>query len=156
MVNAKRQAVGHGRRLKKMPRKYTQITPQIVEKAKKYLADDRNFSKAEVARLVGISDHSLARIIAGHYDEPKTEEATPKSTQQEKHITEIPYERLEHLMRCECFVSEMFSVAVKSDKDEDELYFPRHWMNNMCDRYFPNKKEEVLQKLNEADYDTYA
>lgn len=136
-----------------MPRSYTKITPQIVEKAKKYLADERNFSKAEVARLTGISDHSLQRIIAGQYDDPETKPITAS----QKNITEIPYEKLEYLIRCECFVSEMFSVAVKSDKDEDELYFPRHWMNNMCDRYFPNKKEEVLTKLNEEQsIDTYA
>lgn len=136
-----------------MPRKYTKITPQIVKKAKEYLADNRNFSKAEVARLVGISDHSLQRIVQGYYDQPveqqNTETQAVDSNQDSKarNITEIPYEQLEYLIKCECFVSELFSVAVMSDKDEDELYFPRRYVNNMCDRYFPERKAQKLREL---------
>lgn len=141
-----------------MPRKYTKITPQIVEKVNKYLADDRGFSKVEVARLVGISEHSVQRIVQGYYDQPteqqNTETQVVDSNQDSKarNITEIPYEQLEYLIKCECFVSEMFSVAITSDKGEDELYFPRHYINNMCDRYFPNRKAQKLREL----YDTNA
>ena len=108
-----------------MPRKYTKITPQIIEKVKKYLADDRGFSKVEVARLVGISDHSVQRIAQGYYDQPveqqNTETQVADSNQDSKarNITEIPYEQLEYLIKCECFVSEMFSIAIASDKAED-------------------------------------
>lgn len=134
-----------------MPRKYTRITPEIIEKTKKYLADDRNFSKTEVARLVGISDHSLQRIVQGYYDQPvedkETQVVDSNQDSKAKTITEIPYEQLEYLIKCECFISEMFSVAVTSDKDEDELYFPRHHMNNMCDRYFPDRKAQKLREL---------
>lgn len=136
-----------------MPRKYTKITPQIIEKVKKYLADDRGFSKVEVARLVGISDHSLTRIVQGYYDQPveqqNTETQVADSNQDSKarNITEIPYEQLEYLIKCECFVSEMFSIAIASDKDEDELYFPRHYINNMCDRYFPERKAQRLREI---------
>ena len=136
-----------------MPRKYTKITPQIVEKVKKYLADDRGFSKTEVARLVGISDNSLKRIVQGYYDQPveqqNTETQVADSNQDSKarHITEIPYEQLEYLIKCECFVSEMFSIAIASDKNEDELYFPRHYIDSMCDRYFPDRKAQKLREL---------
>lgn len=134
-----------------MPRKYTKITPQIIEKVKKYLADDRGFSKVEVARLVGISDHSVLRIAQGYYDQPveNTETQVADSNQDSKarNITEIPYEQLEYLIKCECFVSEMFSIAIASDKAEDELYFPRHYINNMCDRYFPERKAQKLKEL---------
>lgn len=133
-----------------MPRKYTRITPEIIEKTKKYLADDRNFSKIEVARLVGISEHSLQRIVQGYYDQPvenKTQVVDSNQDSKAKTITEIPYEQLEYLIKCECFISEMFSVAVASDKDEDELYFPRHHVNNMCDRYFPDRKAQKLREL---------
>lgn len=134
-----------------MPRKYTKITPQIIEKVKKYLADDRGFSKVEVARLVGISDHSVLRIAQGYYEQPveNTETQVADSNQDSKarNITEIPYEQLEYLIKCECFVSEMFSIAIASDKAEDELYFPRHYINNMCDRYFPERKAQKLKEL---------
>ena len=139
-----------------MPRKYTKITPQIIEKVKKYLADDRGFSKVEVARLVGISEHSVQRIVQGYYDQPveNTETQVVDSNQNPKarNITEIPYEQLEYLIKCECFISEMFSIAITSDKAEDELYFPRHYINNMCDRYFPDRKAQKLREL----YDTNA
>lgn len=134
-----------------MPRKYTKITPQIIEKVKKYLADDRGFSKVEVARLVGISEHSVQRIVQGYYDQPveNTETQVVDSNQDSKarNITEIPYEQLEYLIKCECFISEMFSIAITSDKAEDELYFPRHYINNMCDRYFPDRKAQKLREL---------
>lgn len=136
-----------------MPRKYTKITPQVIEKTRKYLADDRNFSKAEVARLVGISEHSIQRIVQGYYDPPveqqNTETQQMDSNQNSKaYVTEIPFEKLEFLMKCECFINEMFDIAVLSDKDEDELYFPRHYMNNMCDQYFSDRKAQKLRSLN--------
>lgn len=134
-----------------MPRRYTKITPQIVEKVKKYLADDRGFSKVEVARLVGISDHSVQRIVQGYYDQPventETQVADSNQNSEARNITEIPYEQLEYLIKCECFVSEMFNIAIASDKAEDELYFPRHYIDNMCDRYFPDKKAQKLREL---------
>lgn len=134
-----------------MPRKYTRVTPQIIEKVNKYLADDRNFSKAEVARLVGISDNTLTRIVQGYYDQPventETQVVDSNKDSKAKTITEIPYEQLEYLIKCECFVSEMFSIAITSDKDEYELYFPRHYLNNMCDRYFPDRKAQKLREL---------
>jgi len=145
-----------------MPRKrsYVKITEEIVAKTKKYLNDDRNFSKAEVAMLVGISEHSVTRIAAGEYDKPAEEERNISTAPYTEYVTEIPYDRLAFLMRCECFINEMFSVAVKSDKDEGELYFPRHHMNNMCDRYFPETKQETLRNLDEinsvSSYDTNA
>ena len=136
-----------------MPRKYTKITPQIIEKVKKYLADDRGFSKTEVARLVGISDNSLTKIVQGYYDQPvekqntETQQIDSNQDSKARNITEIPYEQLEYLIKCECFISEMFSIAITSDKDEDELYFPRHYINNMCDRYFPDRKAQKLREL---------
>lgn len=142
-----------------MPRKYTKITPEIIEKVNKYLADDRGFSKIEVARLVGISEHSVQRIVQGHYDQPvekqntATQQADSNQDSEAKTITEIPFERLEHLIKCECFIEEMFTVAMLSDKDDTALYFPRGFMNNMCDRYFPDKKAEKLRYLM---YDTNA
>ena len=137
-----------------MPRKYTKITPEIIEKVKKYLADDRGFSKVEVARLVGISEHSVQRIVQGYYDQSvETQQADSNQDSEAKTITEIPFERLEHLIKCECFIEEMFSVALMSDKDDTALYFPRGFMNNMCDRYFPDKKAEKLRYLM---YDTNA
>lgn len=142
-----------------MPRKYTKITPQIIEKVRKYLADDRGFSKIEVARLVGISEHSVQRIVQGYYDQPveqqntETQAVDSNQDSEAKTITEIPFERLEHLIKCECFIEEMFTVAMLSDKDDTALYFPRGHMNNMCDRYFPDKKAEKLRYL---IYDTNA
>lgn len=140
-----------------MPRKYTKITPQIIEKVRKYLADDRGFNKIEVARLVGISEHSVQRIVQGYYDQPVENTATQavdsNQDSEAKTITEIPFERLEHLIKCECFIEEMFTVAILSDKDDTALYFPRGHMNNMCDRYFPDKKAEKLRYLM---YDTNA
>ena len=136
-----------------MPRKYTKITPQIIEKVRKYLADDRGFSKVEVARLVGISEHSVQRIVQGYYDQPvekqntETQVADSNQDSEAKTITEIPYEKLEHLIKCECFINEMFDIALMSDKDEYELYFPRHYINNMCDRYFPDRKAQKLREL---------
>lgn len=143
-----------------MPRKYTKITPQIVNKVKKYLEDERGFSKAEIARLVGISDNSMKKIVRGEYDRPVEK---PKATQQidseiqdnpdPVHITEIPFDRLQHYMRCEMFVEELFSIAVLSDKEECTLYFPRRLINSACSRYFPEKHAQTLDNLLN---DTYA
>ncbi len=138
-----------------MPRKYTIITPQIVEKVRRYLNDDRGFSKKEVARLVGISDHSVARIVQGYYDQPVEKPRATQSVDSELHgnITQIPYEKLEYLIKCETFVDELFDTVVLSDKNEDEVYFPRHYTSNMLNRYFPVKFQECLEKLHS---DTYA
>ena len=143
-----------------MPRTYTKITPQIVKKVKDYLADERGFSKKEISKLVGISDHSVARIEQGLYD-PRVEK--PEAMQSEDssmshqgfpvNYTEIPYEKLEYLMKCEVFVNELFESAIASDKDEGELYFPRHNLNNMCSRYFPNLFSKHLRRVHT---DTYA
>lgn len=143
-----------------MPRKYTKITPEIVKKVYEYLNDPRGFKKIEIARLVGISENSLKRIIQGAYDQPSEQQNTEtqvvdssQASQGDRTITEIPFERLEHLIKCECFIEEMFTVAILSDKDDTALYFPRGHMNNMCDRYFPDKKAEKLRYLM---YDTNA
>lgn len=138
-----------------MPRKYTIITPQIVKKVKDYLEDDRGFSKKEVARLVGISDHSVARIVQGYYDQPVEKPSAKQSVDSELqgNITLIPYEKLEYLMKCEVFINELFESAISSDKDEGELYFPRHNLNNMCSRYFPNLFSKHLRRVHT---DTYA
>ena len=132
-----------------MPRKYTIITPQIVEKVRKYLDDDRGFSKKEVARLVGISDHSVARIVQGYYDQPVEKPKAKQSVDSEFHgnVTQIPYEKLEYLIKCETFVDELFDTVVLSDKNEDEVYFPRRYTSNMLNRYFPVKFQECLEKL---------
>lgn len=139
-----------------MPRKYTKITPQVIEKTRKYLADDRNFSKSEVARLVGISEHSIQRIVQGYYDPPveqqNTETQQVDSNQNSKaYITEIPFEKMETLLKYEAFIDEMFAISVKSDKADDELYLPRHYINQMFARYFPERLKKRLEEL-----DTYA
>lgn len=139
-----------GKEVMKLSRKYTKITPAIVSKTKKYLADDRRFSKAEVARLMGIGINSVNRIVQGYYDQPVEE---PKATQaadsepRGKTVTEIPFDKLEHLMKCEMFVEELFVIAVMSDKGEDELYFPRHRVAEMCERYFPDITEQTLARV---------
>lgn len=135
-----------------MPRKYTKITPEIIEKVKKYLADDRGFSKVEVARLVGISENSLKRIVQGYYDQPvETQQTDSNQDSEAKTITEIPFEEVENLMKCKVFIEELFSIAKASDKDPDELYFPRHYVYNMCLRYFPDMVKEAFARINDTD-----
>ena len=135
-----------------MPRKYTKVTPEIIEKVKKYLADDRGFSKVEVARLVGISENSLKRIVQGYYDQPvETQQTDSNQDSKAKTITEIPFEEVENLMKCKVFIEELFSIAKASDKDPDELYFPRHYVYNMCLRYFPGMVKEAFARINDTD-----
>lgn len=137
-----------------MSRKYTFITPDIVAKTKRYLEDDRKFSKAEVARLVGIGINSVNKIIQGYYDQPVEERKATQVADSEHPVmvnTEFPYQRIEYLVKCEMFIDELFDLAIKSDKAEDELYFPRHYLHNMCERYFPERTQEKLK-----DLDTYA
>ena len=136
-----------------MPRKYTHITPQIVAKTKKYLEDDRNFSKAEIARLMGISKHSLNKIVQGYYDHPvEKPRAKPLNDLSLSHqgdpTTVIPFEKLEYLLKCEMFIDELFSMAQKSDKVENEIYFPRHYVDRMCERYFPVITKAIKERLN--------
>ena len=57
------------------------------------------------------------------------------------------------MMKCKVFVEEMFTIARLSDKDPEELYFPRHMLANMCNRYFPEDVKVTLEELNK---DTYA
>ena len=141
-----------------MPRKYTKITPQIIEKVHAYLDDPRGFKQIEVARLVGISEHSLKRIIQGAYDQPSEQQNTEtqvvdssQASQGDKTITEIPFEEIENLMKCKVFIEELFSIAKASDKDPDELYFPRHYVYNMCQRYFPDMVKETFARINDTD-----
>jgi len=139
-----------GKEVIKLNRKYTRITPAIVAKTKRYLADDRGFSKAEVARLMGIGINSVNRIVQGHYDQPVEEVEETQAVDSEPRgstVTEIPYEKVEYLMKCEMFVDELFSIAILSDKGEDELYFPRHRVSNMCERYFPDKTRQALNTI---------
>ena len=141
-----------------MPRRYTKVTPAIIKKVEEYRADPRGFKNIEICRLVGISEHSLKRIIQGYYDQPVEE---PPVTQQidsspspdGKTYTEIPFDELDTMMRCKMFVEELFEIAIISDKAENELYFPRHQLANMCNRYFPKDVEETLRNLR---YDTNA
>ena len=142
-----------------MARNYTKITPQIIERVEKYRADPRHFTNIEICRLVGISEHSLKRIVQGYYDQPVEKNAetqavdsslSPKADK--KNITEIPFETLEHLRKCDMFIEEMFSMALLSDKDDDMLYFPRRYIAGMCSRYFPEKTQKVLEHLkNDTD-----
>lgn len=141
-------------------RKYTKITPQVVNKVKKYLADERGFSKAEIARIVGIGDNSVKKIARGEYDQPvekpeaiQSVDSESRSNQEPKNITEIPFEKLEYLMKCEMFIEELFEIAVLSDKEEGTLYFPRRLLNSACSRYFPEKHTQALDNLLN---DTYA
>ena len=131
-----------------------------MKKVKNYLNDERGFSKKEIARLVDISEHSVQRIVQGYYDQPvekpKAKQSVDSSLSHQDNsgtYTEIPFEKMEHLLKCEMFVEELFSIAVASDKNTDEIYFPRHYANNMCSRYFPDKFQECLERLS---YDTNA
>lgn len=140
-----------------MPRKYTKITPEIVKKVYEYLNDPRGFKKIEIARLVGISENSLKRIIQGAYDQPSEQQNTEtqavdssQASQGDRTITEIPFEELETLMKCKVFIEELFSIAKASDKDPDELYFPRHYVYNMCLRYFPDMVKEAFARINDT------
>lgn len=132
-----------------MPRKYTKITPEVVAKVKKYLADDRGFSQTETARLVGIGVNSVKKIVQGYYDQPVENKATQAADSEPRGDTTavIPYEKMEHLLKCEMFVDELFDTALKSDKGEEELYFPRHRTHSMCERYFPEKTQDTLIRL---------
>ena len=136
-----------------MPRMYTKITPQIVKKVKGYLEDDRGFSKKEISRIVGISDHSVSRIAQGLYDhsveKPKAKPPDDLSlSHQGDPTTVIPFEKLEYLLKCEMFINELFSMAQKSDRVENEIYFPRHYVDRMCERYFPVITKQIKERLN--------
>ena len=129
-------------------RSYTRITPQIVANVKRYLEDERNFSKVEIAKLTGISENSVSRIAKGEYDQLfAVQQVADSESGGDRNVTEIPFERLERLIKCEIFVEEMFETMILSDKDPDELYFPRRACSSMCNRYFPEKTRKRLEEL---------
>ena len=134
-----------------MTRPYTRITPQLVTNIKKYLADERDFSRAEISKLTGVSETTVSRVAQGSYDQlfEESQEADSSMSHQgeSKNITEIPFDRMEFLIKCEMFVEELLNVAILSDKDVDELYFPRRYTHSMCERYFPERTQKRIQEL---------
>lgn len=122
------------------------MTPELLQAVKTYLEDEREFSAAEVAALTGTSVATINRVRRGEYDHISEEYDL-------KNITTIPFDRLENMLKCEQCITEIFAMAIESDKDSSELYFPRHYLNNVMLRYFPDK---FAIRLKEVKNETYA
>lgn len=153
MVSEKQQVVGRGKEDTKMARKeYTKMDRELTIKIKQYLLDPRHLTLDEIARLTGVGATTVSRVKAGEYDHLLDTDSVGNSEIPEN-ITKIPYEELKNLIKCEQFIAELFAMAVASDRDDDELYFPRHYINAALKRYFP---DTYAAKLDTVRVDTYA
>lgn len=153
MVSEKQQVVGRGKEDTSMTRKeYAKMDRELTVKIRQYLLDPRHFTHDEIARLTGVSATTVSRVNAGEYDHLLDTDSVGNSEIPEN-ITKIPYEELKNLIKCEQCIAELFAMAVASDRDDDELYFPRHYINATLKRYFP---DTYTTKLDTVRVDTYA
>lgn len=153
MVSEKQQVVGRGKEDMRMTRKeYRRMDRELTDTIKQYLLDPRHFTHDEIARLTGVSKTTVSRVNAGEYDHLLDPDSVGDS-EISGNITQIPYEELKNLIKCEQFIEELFEMAVASDKDDDELYFPRHRLSAALKRYFP---DTYTAKLDTVRVDTYA
>ena len=153
MVSEKQQVVGRGKEDTKMARKeYTKMDRELTIKIKQYLLDPRHLTLDEIARLTGVGATTVSRVKAGEYDNLLDSDSVGDS-EISGNITKIPYEELKNLIKCEQFLTELFAMAVASDRDDDELYFPRHRLSEALKRYFP---DAYTAKLDAVRIDTYA
>ena len=153
MVSEKQQVVGRGKEDTRMARKeYTKMDRELTVRIRQYLLDPRHFTHDEIARLTGVSSTTVSRVNAGEYDHLLDSDSVGDS-EISGNITQIPYEELKNLIKCEQFITELFAMAVASDRDDDELYFPRHQLSATLKRYFP---DTYTAKLNTVRVDTYA
>lgn len=153
MVSEKQQVVGRGKEDTKMARKeYAKMDRELTVAIKQYLLDPRRFTHDEIARLTGVSTTTVSRVNTGEYDH-LLDPSSVGDSEISGNITQIPYEELKNLIKCEQFIAELFAMAVASDKDDDELYFPRHYINATLKRYFP---DTYTAKLEAVKADTYA
>ena len=153
MVSEKQQVVGRGKEDTRMARKeYTKMDRELTIKIKQYLLDPRHLTLDEIARLTGVGATTVSRVKAGEYDHLLDSDSVSDS-EIPGNITQIPYEELKNLIKCEQFITELFAMAVASDRDDDELYFPRHPLSAALKRYFP---DAYAAKLDTVRIDTYA
>ena len=134
---------------------HTKITVEIINTVNKYLEDPKykELTDAEIATLTGISLASLGRIKHGDYDH-LLKPNEPTKTNDVVHAT-IDYTELQHLFACEQLVKEMLDTTKLSDLGDDELYFPRRILNNICRRFIPDLVEERLEYLKTEATDSY-
>lgn len=145
--------VGRGKEEMKMARKeYAKMDRELTITIKQYLLDPRRFTHDEIAKLTGVSTSTVSRVKLGEYDH-LLDASSVDDSEISRNITQIPYEELKNLIKCEQFVAELFAMAIASDKDDDELYFPRHYINATLRRYFP---DTYATKLEAVKVDTYA
>ena len=153
MVSEKQQVVGRGKEDTRMARKeYTKMDRELTIKIKQYLLDPRHLTQDEIARLTGVGATTVSRVNAGEYDHLLDADSV-SDLEIPGNITKIPYEELKNLIKCEQFITELFAMAVASDRDDDELYFPRHPLSAALKRYFP---DTYAAKLDTVRVDTYA
>ena len=133
-------------------REYTRMDKELTDTIKQYLLDPRHFTHDEIARLTGVSKTTVSRVNAGEYDHLLDPDSVSDS-EISGNITQIPYEELKNLIKCKQFITELFAMAVASDRDDDELYFPRHPLSAALKRYFP---DAYAAKLDTVRIDTYA
>lgn len=133
-------------------KEYKRMDRELTDTIKQYLLDPRHFTHDEIARLTGVSKTTVSRVNAGEYDHLLDPDSVGDS-EISGNITQIPYEELKNLIKCEQFIAELFAMAVASDRDDDELYFPRHSINAALKRYFP---DTYIAKLDAVRVDTYA
>lgn len=153
MVSEKQQVVGRGKEDTRMIRKeYVRMDRELTDTVKQYLLDPRHFTHDEIARLTGVSKTTVSRVNAGEYDH-LLDPSSVGDSEISGNITQIPYEELKNLIKCEQCIAELFAMAVASDRDDDELYFPRHYINATLKRYFP---DTYAAKLDTVRVDTYA
>lgn len=133
-------------------KEYVRMDRELTDTVKQYLLDPRHFTHDEIARLTGVSKTTVSRVNAGEYDH-LLDPSSVGDSEISGNITQIPYEELKNLIKCEQFITELFAMAVASDRDDDELYFPRHPLSAALKRYFP---DAYAAKLDTVRIDTYA
>ena len=127
-----------------MGKKYTKVTAEMVQTARKYKDDPRKFTRAEIATMSGTSVTTLDRILNGDYDyllEPVEPVHTDGQT------TVVPFSEIRHMMACENVVKLLLETAVLSDQDATKLFVPASQVRKALELFVPQQVEARVEAL---------
>lgn len=112
-----------------------EITREIVAEVKKYEKKYPNLAQADIAKILGVGQSTVSRILNGYYEKPPIE-------------TQIPYEKFSKLLACEAAIKELFFVAKKANTGENVLFIDYHVFSDILERFLPEEYEEQIKQIN--------
>ena len=121
-----------------------EITREIVAEVKKYAKKYPDLAQADVAKILGIGQSTVSKILNGYYDEKSPIE------------TRIPYEKFSKLLACEAAIKELFFDTKKANAGENVLFIDYHVFSNILERFLPEEYEKQIKQINNTARGAYS